>query len=110
MHHVICRTSFRFLALLLAVAGMGYTQTSSATLRGTVRDSQSAVIPGAIVTIHQTAQGTSRRFLTQAAGEYVVPFLAPGNYSIEVEAAGFKKAVRSGIIVQVADQIGIDFS
>src|SRR5690349_1654815 len=104
MHQAIRIPSVCLLIVLLAGAGIAYAQTSSATVRGTVRDSQSAVIPGATVTVIQTAQGTSRRFQTQAAGDYVVPFLDPGGYSIEVEAAGFKKTVRSGLIVQVADQ------
>ncbi|MEN6608360.1 MAG: carboxypeptidase-like regulatory domain-containing protein, partial [Bryobacteraceae bacterium] len=86
-----------------------YAQSSSATIFGTVRDSQDAVIPGAAVTVTDVAKGTTRAIKTGATGEYVVPFLDPGKYSITVEAAGFKKSTQSGITTRVADRLTINF-
>ncbi|HWB96786.1 MAG TPA: TonB-dependent receptor, partial [Bryobacteraceae bacterium] len=96
-------------ALLLASAALTYAQSSSGTIQGSVRDTQDALIPGATVTIVDIAKSTSRTFKTNESGEYVVPFLNPGQYAITVEAAGFKKATQSGITLQVADRLTIDF-
>lgn len=96
------------IAILAAMSAV-VAQTSSGTIRGVVVDSQGARIPGAVVTITDLAKQTVRTFITTESGDYVAPFLDPGQYSISVEAGGFKKAVRSRIAVSVADRLTIDF-
>ncbi|MBN9661968.1 MAG: TonB-dependent receptor [Acidobacteria bacterium] len=99
----------QLLLALVAATAIAHAQSSSGTILGTVRDSQDAVIPGAVVTVTDIAKKTARTFTTSAAGEYVVPFLDPGQYAITVEATGFKKYNQSGLTVRVADRLTIDF-
>lgn len=99
----------QFVLALVAATALAHAQSSSGTIVGTVRDSQDAVIPGAVVTVTDIAKQTARTFTTSAAGEYVVTFLDPGQYAITVEATGFKKYNQSGLTVRVADRLTIDF-
>lgn len=99
-----------FLAVLLCLAIPAMAQVTTGTILGTVRDSTGAVVPGAQVTITETSKGTSTQYATDETGGYNAPFLAPGTYSVAIEKTGFKKQVRSGIIVQVDQKARIDVS
>jgi hypothetical protein len=48
--------------------------------------------------------------LTDSAGQYTVPFLQPGTYTVTVEARGFKKVVREGLSLSVGDTVGMDIT
>ena len=79
-------------------------QVTSATLTGVVRDATGASIPEAKITITNIATNISREASSDAAGNYTVPSLVPGEYRVEAEKSGFKKAVLTGVILQVAQQ------
>lgn len=97
----LCAGLYCLLAPLLA-------QTASGTILGTVRDQQEAAIPGATVTVTNTASNVSKNFVTDSSGTYVIPFLLPGNYSVSAEAPGFRRSHRTGINVRVEDRLTID--
>jgi hypothetical protein len=75
-------------------------QTSPQPPQGTVVDDTGAVIPNATVTLRDQNTGASRTVLTDSAGNYSVAGMPPGNYKLEVDAAGFKKAVIENVAVQ----------
>jgi hypothetical protein len=83
-------------------------QSFTASIAGTVQDATGAFIPGASVTAVNT--GTSARIAgnTDQQGNYTLLSLPPGRYVLEVEAVGFKKLVRSGIVLQVQQQARLD--
>ena len=85
-------------------------QVTTGTILGTVRDSTGAAVPGAQVTITETNKGTSLQFVTDDTGSYTAPFLTPGTYSVTVEKAGFRRQVRSGIVLQVDQRARVDFT
>lgn len=85
-------------------------QTSEGRILGLVTDSSGAVVSGAKVTITNTATGISRSLTTTAAGDYNAPNLEPGPYIMTAEAPGFKKSLRTGLRLEVARDIRIDFS
>src|SRR5438132_1204996 len=66
-------------------------QSIFATIIGTVTDSSSAVLTGAQVTVVNAATNEKRAFTTNDAGAYEINNLFPGNYSLEITAAGFTK-------------------
>jgi hypothetical protein len=68
------------------------------------------VIPGAQVVVVNTAMGTKADLTTNAEGLYRAPALSPGMYSVEVVATGFKKALRPGIELRVADRLDINIA
>jgi len=80
----------------------------TATLTGTVRDNSGAVIPGAVVSITNSATGTVRQLTTNSAGEYVAAALLPGQYNITVTASGFRNYVAERVTLRVAQNARID--
>mgnify|MGYP005850771553 FL=1 len=84
-------------------------QETRGSITGTVTDPQGAVIAGAAVVVTNTGTGTSARLTTNASGYYEAPLLLPGSYSISVEFAGFKRAVRDGVTLALSDQLQINF-
>ena len=77
--------------MLCAVAVWGQTGTSG--INGTVTDPQGKAIPGAKVTITNTATSTSRTMQTSDTGAFIFDLITLGDYRLEVEAKGFNKAV-----------------
>ena len=77
------------LALALASASPAAAQ-STATLQGTVTDTQNAVMPGVTISIRNVATGIERTAATDSAGQYVAAALAPGHYAIVAHLEGFK--------------------
>src|SRR5437763_938981 len=76
-------------------------QTTTGSIVGTVSDPSGAVISGAAVTITNMDTGIAVKTTTDSSGSYVVTPLAIGRYSVTVEAAGFKKSLRTDITVNV---------
>lgn len=68
-----------------------------ASLHGTVTDPQSAIVPGATVTLLEPATNQKLTSTTDAAGIYHFNALPPANYQLTVEAAGFTKKVLDNI-------------
>ena len=97
-------------ALGLALAAMpAAAQTIRGTITGTVTDSTGAVAPG------DHGDGDQRRHRHRQLGadqprraRYTIPLLASGTYQATVEQSGFKKYVRSGIVVQIAQTTRLD--
>jgi hypothetical protein len=103
------RTVFLGLACLLVLAETLYAQSTDAALSGRVTDPSKARIVGAAVAAVSAATGIRTEAITNAAGEYFLPNLAPGTYQIEVEKSGFKKLIRPDVTLHVQDALNIDF-
>jgi hypothetical protein len=84
-------------AALLSLSAICPAQETRGSITGKITDPQSAVIPGAPVTVTNVLTGVSNKITTNQTGYYEVNFLDPGTYSVSAEAAGFKTTVRSGI-------------
>lgn len=94
----------RFVLFLLVLAGSyAYAQEFRGALTGQVTDPTGAAIANAPVAVTSTATGATSHTVTGAQGFYNVPFLAPGEYQISVDAPGFKKYVQTGINVLTAE-------
>ena len=70
-------------------------QSDTAQISGFVRDASNAVVPNASVKLKHETTGLERTTVTNESGYYVVSSLPPGFYTIEVEAPGFKKFVKT---------------
>jgi hypothetical protein len=87
-------------ALVAQSAPLAAAKGSSLT--GKVVDLTGAVIAGASVTVTETTRGTARKVKTDGAGRYVVDGLAPGNYRVAAQAAGFEKQELSSVAVSAS--------
>ena len=104
---LLCPSTFVIAVLAGAPA---LAQLDSAALVGTVRDSSSAVIPGAMVTATQTTTGVSVNALTNGQGEYAFPNLKIGSYAVAAELQGFRRAIRQNIELHVQERIEVNFT
>jgi hypothetical protein len=86
------------LPLTLGMAATLLAQSTSGAIRGTVLDPSGALVPGAQITI-TSATGFSRTLQSGATGAFEVPHLAPGSYSVSIDATGFTPALEGGIQV-----------
>ncbi len=102
MNRVICGVGL-FLAVLALPA-----QTPTGQILGTVRDASGLPAPDAVVVV--TNQDTGQRMETRSneTGDYLVPALVSGHYSITVEKEGFKKFVRQGVSVTSFQNVRVD--
>src|SRR5262245_9532552 len=83
-------------------------QSVTGRISGTVRDASKAVITGATVTVTNEATQIARTAPTDEDGFYVVTNLPPGNYSVAVERAGFKKVLTSGNVLVADGRVTVD--
>lgn len=86
--------------LSILLTGRMSAQEFRATISGAVTDPTGAVVPGASVVAKEIHTGTVNQTKSDAAGQYVIPFLLPGDYSVTVTAAGFKTTVRNNVTLQ----------
>jgi len=102
---------FWTVGVVFSVAGFlpVYSQTSSTAVLGTVTDATGAVLVGAKVTLLQVQTGIKRQDTTSGTGDYNFPLLDPGEYSVTVEAPGFKTETHSGVQLELNLKARIDF-
>jgi hypothetical protein len=81
-----------------------------AGVTGTVSDTSEAVIAGAKVSVTNEASGVTVITETGSAGTYHVTGLLPSSYTLTAEAAGFKKTVKHGILIEVSSTPTVDFT
>lgn len=85
--------------LPVVLAGSLWAQTDRGIITGTVTDATGAVVPGAKVTATNIATNVPFNTETTATGNFTIPSLPPGTYTLRVEARGFKTYERSNLIV-----------
>ncbi|WP_419803677.1 TonB-dependent receptor domain-containing protein [Terriglobus sp.] len=96
-------------AVTLAPAAL-HAQYENGSVLGTIRDGSGAPVPNADVTIVNTATGVSNAAKTDSVGNYNVPQLRVGVYTITATALGFSSAVAQNISVAVGNRQRIDLS
>ena len=109
------RVSRRSLALigaaaiaLVAMAAPVSAQLTTATVAGSVKDQQGAVIPGATAVLISETKGTrSAPAVTNSSGDFVFPNIAADTYTLEVTITGFKTLKRAGVTVSPGDRVAL---
>ena len=87
-----------FLALILAISPSAVEAQQTGALVGKVVDSNGGVLPGATVTASSDVLPTPRVTTTGAQGEYRLPALLPGNYTVTFELQGMQTVTRQAIV------------
>ena len=97
-----------FAVLLLCLPA--FSQGSFGRILGTVTDQSGGVVAGATVTVIDTERGINRTLTTDDVGAYNAPNLTAGNYTVRVEAKGFKRIERQGITIEVGREVRVDLT
>jgi iron complex outermembrane recepter protein len=89
--------------------GVLRAQSTNGSIAGRVTDPSKAVI--AVTKVAAISEGTNARYYgaTNDSGEYYFTNLPPGIYRIEIEKTGFKKVIKSDVILHGKDSLKIDF-
>src|SRR5215216_3419217 len=80
-------------------------QTTSASVSGSVQDSQGGVLPGVTVTMTSRTQGNVLTAATDDGGRFVFPIVRPDTYSLKVTLQGFKTLERTNLVVNANDKL-----
>lgn len=105
------RSIFRF-ACIFAVcsflASVAMAQVRSGVVTGTVTDPSGAVVPNATVAVTNELTNIAFRSTTNSAGQYTVPYLPEGRYSVRVTATGFQTYFKTGIVLGTATTVRVN--
>src|SRR5580692_2520738 len=105
------RLLLRVFAFGLAVICVGFfprfaqAQLTNGSVVGTVTDTTGAVIPGAKLTLTNTGTNIAAYTTTNGTGDYTFNLLNPGQYTVTVEAKGFKRLVIPGFALAAGDRL-----
>ena len=95
-----------FTAIFTATAA--YAQ--NAQISGTLKDQTGAIVPGVTVTAKNVDTGLSRSAVSQTNGDYRIPALPPGRYTLTTELSGFAVETRPDIVLIIDQDAVINFT
>src|SRR5712691_11646698 len=93
-----------FLALIALGTGLIFAQGSTGAITGTVKDVSGAVLQGAAITVKHLETGLTRAAEADTSGNFSILSLPVGAYEITAEKMGFRREVRRGIDLVVAQE------
>jgi hypothetical protein len=94
--------------LWILTGGVCFGQIKSGTITGRVTDSSGAVVPGAKVSVVETATNVATDTITTSTGDYTVPALPPGIYNVVVTKQGFATYRRTGVVIGQTVTVAVD--
>lgn len=106
------RSGIRAAVALASMCLMGSpaaAQVARSQFNGTVNDSAGGVMVAATVVVTNVETNVASTTTTNDAGIYVIPYLPPGVYRINVTAQGFRSAVANDVTLRAAQTLTIDF-
>src|SRR5215203_1182758 len=109
----IARAMIRAFALCIVVllsTVVSFAQFDTATVLGTVRDSNGAVLPGVTVTLKNESTAISVNAQTDADGNYQFNNIRIGDYRVSAEKQGFSTAVAERVNVTVNARQRVDMT
>src|SRR5882724_4895765 len=99
-----------FCAMIGALRVPATAQVASAELSGTVLDSSGAAVANAKIAATNLGTNLVRNAASDNSGNYIITQLAPGDYSLAVEANGFRKLVQNGLTLQINQQAQVNLT
>ncbi|HKP67808.1 MAG TPA: TonB-dependent receptor, partial [Pyrinomonadaceae bacterium] len=98
------------LTLIFVFGALAFGQTSFGRISGTVNDASGSAVPNATVTVTDPSTNFTRTATTDESGFYTVTNIPVGTYSVQVEMANFKKALRSNNVVSADSRLTVDLT
>ena len=87
---------------------LAQSQAAGGSIEGTVTDESGAVLPGATVTVKNSATGLTRETPTDASGLFRAPLLPVGSYDVTVFLQGFATTKRTGLTLNIGQTLAVD--
>jgi hypothetical protein len=99
-----CGVALTIVAASFLAVGAG-AQMTTADVVGTVTDNTGAVLTGATITLTNLRTSVAMSTQSNQAGNYVFNLLAPGHYSLNIEAQGFKTFFVPDVALAAGDRV-----
>ena len=93
--------------LLAAFLGTAMLAQNNGGISGKVKDSNGGSVAGATVTVTDTILGVSQTEKTGANGDFNFPLLPSGTYLVTTELSGFKKNIKSNVVVPISTKVSV---
>ena len=93
-----------FLGLLLPASLL-----TAQEFTGRVSDPTGAVLSKATITAHNVDTNVDIRTVSTKTGDFTIPYIKPGHYTVSAEAEGFQKGLRSGLVLQAGQTATVNF-
>src|SRR5262245_5353891 len=100
----------RFFLLYSVYLICAVAQTPSATVVGRVTDATGAVIPAVTITIKNVNTNLPQQGSSNELGDFTIPYLNPGRYTLEAKVDGFRTYRRSEFTLAVDQILRVDIS
>ena len=107
--HMACAVVFVFVALVAATPKLK-AQEVRGRINGKVVDQNKGAVPGATVKITDIARNTVTNLTTNDSGLFEANYLLSSTYQVVVEAAGFKKYIQDGVLLQINETRDLDIT
>ncbi|MBV8819191.1 MAG: TonB-dependent receptor [Acidobacteriaceae bacterium] len=91
----------------LVTAVATFAQTTTGTIAGRILDQQGAAVQRASITATEPAKNINVTTNSNESGDFLLAALQPGNYTIRVEAPGFKKLERTNVALDANDKLAL---
>ena len=98
------------IAILLGYAEPTRSQTSVASLKGTVLDESGGTVSGATISLREMDRNTMYSATSDQSGYYAIPNLPPGRYELKAEFKGFSKYTQTGTILSVGQTATVNIT
>jgi hypothetical protein len=103
------RHAFWAVGLVLSTVATMSAQQTNATLVGTVTDSSGSVIGDSSITVVNAGTNLRHETKTDSTGNYTIPFLPAGSYSVTAAKSGFRQAIAENVALAVGQTGRVDF-
>jgi hypothetical protein len=100
----------RQICVLSLIVVAAFAQSERGTITGVVHDSSGAVVPDAKVTVANQSTKVTLSVNSNEAGEYTMPSLQPGMYTVRVNKEGFRTSQVSGIVLDATQTVRADLT
>ena len=99
--------SVLFLAACLTVTALAQSQATTGTVQGTVLDPNGAAVPGAVITLKNSATGFERSVSSNSDGFFAAPLLPLGRYQVATTAGGFGRSILENVEVTIGQTLNL---
>ena len=99
--------SIIFLAACLTITAIAQSQATTGTIQGTVLDPNGAAVPGAVITLRNSATGFERSVNSNSDGFFTAPLLPLGRYQVATAASGFGRSVLENVEVNIGQTLNL---
>jgi hypothetical protein len=101
-------TYMKLFVYVLLISSLAFAQSFQGSLRGRILDPSGSAVQNAKLTITDEATKLSRSTITNDQGDYAFNAVTPATYSVAVEAPGFKRSERPGVLVSTQAAVTVD--